>query len=84
MQKSGRSSGTMIHLQSFHLAHLPPDLTVHLALYKDLQDAAYLQQQLLQGNPEFEYALIDASTVGLPAEKRLSEAVLDQKLMAKL
>ncbi len=57
---------TMVHLQTFHLAHLPPSLTLHLALYEDVKNAVFLHQQLLEGNTEFEYALIDASTVGLP------------------
>jgi len=55
----------MMYLQTLHLAHLPPSLTLHLALYEDVKNAAFLQQQLLQGNSEFEYALIDASSVGL-------------------
>ncbi len=57
---------TMVYLQTFHLAHLPPSLTLHLALYEDVKNAVFLHQQLLEGNTEFEYALIDASTVGLP------------------
>lgn len=53
----------MASLQTLHLAHLPPDLAVHVALYTDLQNASFLRDQLLQGNPDFEYALIDASVV---------------------
>ena len=53
----------MAQLQNFHLAHLPPDLAVHVALYTEVQNAPYLRDQLLQGNQDFEYALIDASVV---------------------
>lgn len=55
----------MAELKSFHLAHLPPSLAVHVALYQDVKNAAFLRQQLLAGNADFEYALIDASTVGV-------------------
>ena len=55
--------GSMAELQTLHLAHLPPDLAVHLALYTEVQNAPYLRDQLLQGNQDFEYALIDASVV---------------------
>ncbi|KAK0509046.1 hypothetical protein JMJ35_008417 [Cladonia borealis] len=53
----------MAELQTLHLAHLPPDLAVHVALYTEVQNAAYLRDQLLQGNQDFEYALIDASVI---------------------
>ena len=53
----------MATLLTLHLAHLPSDLAVHVALYTDLQNASFLRDQLLQGNPDFEYALIDASVV---------------------
>lgn len=57
----------MASLQTLTLAHLPPDLAVHVALYTDLQNAPFLRDQLLQGNPAFEYALIDASVVRKPS-----------------
>lgn len=50
-------------LQSFKLDHLPKDVAVHVALYENVRNAAFLQQQLLQGNTDFEYAFIDASAV---------------------
>lgn len=53
----------MAALQTLHLAHLPPDLAVHVALYTDVRNASFLRDQLLQGNPDFEYALVDASVV---------------------
>ena len=52
-----------VALQTLHLAHLPPDLAVHVALYTELQNATFLREQLLAGNAEFEYAFIDASVV---------------------
>ena len=53
----------MAALQTLHLAHLPPDLAVHIALYTDLQNASFLRDQLLRGNSDFEYAFVDASVV---------------------
>ncbi|KAL4791972.1 kinase binding protein CGI-121-domain-containing protein [Aspergillus venezuelensis] len=50
-------------LETIHLPHLPASLEVHAALYKDVQNAPFLRQQLLAGNADFEYALIDASMV---------------------
>lgn len=55
----------MSQLQTFHLSHLPPSTAVHVALYRDLQNASFLREQLLSGNTDFEYALIDASMVCL-------------------
>ncbi|SLM37718.1 protein cgi121 [Lasallia pustulata] len=53
----------MAELKTLHLAHLPPSLAVHVALYQDVKNAVFLRQQLLAGNAEFEYALIDASMI---------------------
>lgn len=53
----------MANLQTLYLAHLPSDLAVHIALYKNLKNATFLRQQLLDGNSRYEYALIDASVV---------------------
>lgn len=50
-------------LETVHLEHLPAGYTVHIALYRDIKNAAFLHQQLLAGNTSFEYALIDASIV---------------------
>lgn len=49
-------------LETINVPHLP-SLPVHVALYRDVQNAAFLKGQLLAGNAEFEYALIDASMV---------------------
>jgi EKC/KEOPS complex subunit CGI121/TPRKB len=53
----------MDNLQTLRLAHLPSDLAVHIALFQNVQNAAFLRQQLLEGNKDFEYALLDASVV---------------------
>ncbi|OJI82205.1 hypothetical protein ASPTUDRAFT_45604 [Aspergillus tubingensis CBS 134.48] len=50
-------------LETIHLSHLPLSMPVHVALYRDVQNAPYLRQQLMSANAEFEYAFIDASTV---------------------
>lgn len=56
----------MAMVKTFHLAHLNPNLEVHVALFRDLKNAFHLRQQLLNGNTEFEYALIDANAVSDP------------------
>lgn len=53
----------MALLQSIDLEHLPADYTLHIALYRNVKNAAFLQQQLLAGNTEFEYGFIDASVL---------------------
>ncbi|KAL2843504.1 kinase binding protein CGI-121-domain-containing protein [Aspergillus pseudoustus] len=50
-------------LETIDLPHLPSSLAVHVALYKDVQNASYLRQQLLSANADFEYAFIDAAMV---------------------
>ena len=45
------------------VAHTPPELRVYAAYYSELENAAYLRDQLLAGNTDFEYAFIDASMV---------------------
>lgn len=53
----------MALLQSIHLEHLPASHVLHVTLFRSVSNAAFLQQQLLDGNSEFEYAFIDASVV---------------------
>ncbi|KIX08043.1 uncharacterized protein Z518_02698 [Rhinocladiella mackenziei CBS 650.93] len=50
-------------VSTIHLAHMPPDLLLYVALYVDVSNAAFLKDQLLAGNAEFEYAFIDASMI---------------------
>lgn len=54
-------------LETVHLPHLPPDLPIYISLYRNLQNAPFLRQQLLSGNRDFEYAFIDASMVNPPS-----------------
>ncbi|KAM5343451.1 hypothetical protein ACJ41O_011988 [Fusarium nematophilum] len=50
-------------LETVTLEHLPDSYKVHVALFRDLQNAAFLHKQLLARNAEFEYAFIDASVI---------------------
>ncbi|KAJ5986266.1 hypothetical protein N7451_010631 [Penicillium sp. IBT 35674x] len=54
---------TMAPLETINLPHLPAELPVFVALYRNVENAEFLRQQLLAGNTEYEYALIDASMV---------------------
>ena len=53
----------MAYTATLRLPHLPSTFVVHLALFRDLENASFLRQQLLAGNAEYDYALIDASVV---------------------
>ncbi|KAL8701724.1 MAG: hypothetical protein Q9201_004756 [Fulgogasparrea decipioides] len=53
----------MSQLKTLHLAHVHNDYSVHVALFDHVKNAAFLQQQLLEGNSAFEYAFIDASVI---------------------
>ncbi|EFQ99707.1 cgi121 [Nannizzia gypsea CBS 118893] len=50
-------------LQSVQIAHLPPSLVVHIALYRDVKNSPFLREQLISGNSAYEYAFIDASMI---------------------
>ncbi|KAJ5232207.1 hypothetical protein N7468_005163 [Penicillium chermesinum] len=50
-------------LETVALPHLPASLPVHVALYRNVENSVFLRQQLLAGNADFEYALIDASMI---------------------
>ena len=52
-------------ISTLHVCHLPVDLAVYVALYTSLKNACFLRQQLLDGNSEFEYAFLDATSVCL-------------------
>jgi hypothetical protein len=60
---SRHSFAIMALLETIEIPHLPSSLPVHVVLYRNVENADYLKQQLLAGNSEFEYALIDASMV---------------------
>ncbi|KAI9759907.1 MAG: 5'-flap endonuclease [Chaenotheca gracillima] len=50
-------------VQTFALEHIPSDRPVHVGLFRHVRNSASLKQQLLAGNPEYEYAFIDASVI---------------------
>ena len=52
----------MASVQTFTLPHYDA-YPVHVALFKDVTNAAFLRSQLLEANPEFDYAFLDASMV---------------------
>lgn len=49
-------------MEAIQLPHLP-DHPVHLALFRDVQNAPFLRRQLMDGNTDFEYAFLDATTL---------------------
>lgn len=53
----------MSHVETLQISYLPESLPIHIALYRDLENAAFLREQLLAGNSAFEYAFIDATMV---------------------
>ncbi|EME83690.1 uncharacterized protein MYCFIDRAFT_54240 [Pseudocercospora fijiensis CIRAD86] len=42
-----------------HLPHHP----LHICLFADVQNASFLREQLLAGNPDYEYAFLDAAVL---------------------
>ncbi|KAI6082837.1 hypothetical protein F4821DRAFT_263518 [Hypoxylon rubiginosum] len=50
-------------LETIQLEHVPSTHTVHIGVFKDVENSEFLHQQLLSRNAEFEYAFIDASSV---------------------
>lgn len=53
----------MVSVRTFTLPHYP-DYPVHVGLFTDVANAAFLRSQLLDANPDFDYAFLDASMVG--------------------
>lgn len=53
----------MALVKELHLAHTPPSVAIYAALFRDIKNAAFLRQQLLAGNTDFEYAFVDARMV---------------------
>lgn len=52
----------MALVRTFHLPHYE-DYPVQVALFKGVNNAAFLRSQLLEANPEFDYAFLDATMV---------------------
>ena len=49
-------------METITLPHLPQS-PIQVCLFKNVQNAAFLRQQLLEGNTDFEYAFLDASVL---------------------
>jgi hypothetical protein len=61
MADPGSSTSTL--LETLRLEHVPETHSVHVAVFRDVENVAFLHQQLLARNAEFEYAFIDAGVV---------------------
>ncbi|KAF2875891.1 kinase binding protein CGI-121-domain-containing protein [Massariosphaeria phaeospora] len=55
----------MASVRTFHLPHYPA-YPVQVALFKDVANAAFLRSQLLEANPDFDYAFLDATMILTP------------------
>ncbi|RFU32709.1 hypothetical protein B7463_g3611, partial [Scytalidium lignicola] len=71
-------------LQSFNLEHLPLSHTIHIALFKNVKNSAFLHQQLLAGNTEFEYAFLDASLIAESFRRFGVQATTQNLLVVKV
>ena len=59
-----------------HLPHLDGH-EIYVALFRDVSNAAFLRQQLVQGNTDFEYAFLDATSVNGPVfPQRVAESLI--------
>lgn len=54
----------MADIETITLPHIK-DHPLYVALFKDVKNAPFLRQQLLEGNTDYEYAFLDAAVVGL-------------------
>jgi EKC/KEOPS complex subunit CGI121/TPRKB len=54
-----------VQVETICLPHLPTHL-VHVALFKNVSNSSFLRQQLVDANPDFEYAFLDATAVRTP------------------
>ena len=50
-------------VERIQIAHIPDNLPLYIACFKDVKNASFLKQQLLAGNQEYNYSFIDASTI---------------------
>lgn len=72
-------------LETIALEHVPETHSVHVAFFKDVSNAGFLQSQLLARNADFEYAFIDATTLvsrlhAISAVYKALSVLLDGKL----
>lgn len=52
----------MAHVRTLYLPHYPSH-PVHIALFQNVSNAAFLRSQLLSANPDFDYAFLDATMI---------------------
>jgi EKC/KEOPS complex subunit CGI121/TPRKB len=52
----------MANVRTYRLPHYD-EYPVHVALFENVSNAAFLRSQLLEANPEFDYAFLDATMV---------------------
>ncbi|KAF2273114.1 CGI-121-domain-containing protein [Westerdykella ornata] len=52
----------MVHVRTYRLPHYE-QYPVHVALFRDVSNAAFLRKQLLEANEDFDYAFLDASMI---------------------
>ncbi|KAG9194267.1 hypothetical protein G6011_04302 [Alternaria panax] len=55
----------MASVRTFTLPHYEA-YPVHVALFKHVKNASFLRRQLLEANPDFDYAFLDASVILTP------------------
>lgn len=72
-------------LETVILDHVPSSHSVHVAFFKGVSNAGFLQSQLLARNADFEYAFIDASAIAsrlhvLAAVFKATSKLVDGKL----
>lgn len=46
------------------VAHSPAGLDVYIGLYRDVKNSRFLREQLLNANSDYDFAFIDARSVG--------------------
>ena len=48
---------------TIHLAHMPPDSALHVAMFIEVSNAPFWKEQLLAGSSDFYHAFVDAGMV---------------------
>jgi EKC/KEOPS complex subunit CGI121/TPRKB len=56
-------------METIQLEHVPMTHNIHLAFFKNVTNAEFLQSRLVARDSKFEFAFIDASTVGAALER---------------
>ncbi|CAI0641033.1 unnamed protein product, partial [Colletotrichum noveboracense] len=69
-------------IETVPIDHVPADHALHVAFFKDVENAAFLHSQLLARNAEFEYALVDASVPATDTDIVILQAVSRTHILA--